>query len=106
MMSNYYMKCKVNVMWNWNGVFHCMSESKMGPGYCLHLPPPVQIISNDASVIDGYVPIPGLILQSGEVYRKSETYSASWGFVFVTLYAKSDLEMCCDAFPTVCQTYI
>lgn len=77
----------------------------MGLGYCLHLPLPTQIISNSAQVIHGYVLIPSLILQSGEIYGSSETYRALWGFVSVALHARSDLELFSDAFPTVFQTY-
>lgn len=57
-------------------------------------------------MIHGYLPIPGLILQSGEVYGKSEIFGASWGFVFVMLHDRSDLELYCDAFPRVYQNYI
>lgn len=50
--------------------------------------------------------IPGLILQSGEVYGNSEIFCDSRGFVFVVLYARSDLKLYCDAFLRVCQNYI
>lgn len=86
MISNYYVKAKVSMIWSWSWGFHCSSEKKTGPGYCLHLSPPTQIISNGAWVMHGCVPIPALILQSGEVYAKPETCRASWGFAFATLY--------------------
>lgn len=52
------------------------------------------------------MPLQGSILQSGEVYAKPETCRVSWGFAFVTLHAKSDLELHCGAFPKVFQIYI
>lgn len=106
MMSNYYVKAKVSIIWSWNWGFHCVSEKKRRPGYCLHLSPPAQIISNGTWVMHGCVPIQGLILQSEEVYAKPETCRASWGFAFVTLYARSDLQLHSGAFPIVLQIYI
>lgn len=106
MMGNYYVKAKVSIIWSWNWGFHCISEKKIGAGYCLHLSPPTQIISNGAWVIHGCVPVRGLVLQSGEACAKPETCRVYWGFAFVTLCARSDLELHCGAFPIVFQTYI
>lgn len=106
MMSNYYVEAEMRIIWSWNWGFHCISEKKIGPGYCLHLSPPAQIISNGTWMMHGCVPILGLILQSGEVYPKPETIWASWGFAFVTLYARSDLELHSGTFPVVFQIYI
>lgn len=50
-------EAKVNTIWSWNRVFHCTSERRMGPGYWLHLPRPVQIVRDSARVIHGLVPL-------------------------------------------------